>query len=102
MVTFRLPRGLALQNTRARIAFEWIIELISFHSNDLITQMIRMSQITRINWHPFDTRLQGSVGVNVVSENAKTARNSAHSIVEILYESGALPLSYIGGKLFGF
>jgi len=49
MVTFRLPRGLALQNTRARIAFEWIIELISFHSNDLITQMIRMSQITRIN-----------------------------------------------------
>jgi hypothetical protein len=45
---------------------------------------------------PVDTRWEGSTGATGVTENAKTPGNPGHFVIVMLYESGALPLSYIG------
>jgi len=53
----------------------------------------------RVRLTPVDTRGEGFVGVTGVTENAKTPGNPGYSAVVMLYESGALPLCYIGGGL---
>jgi hypothetical protein len=47
---------------------------------------------------PVDTRYQGLLGAAGVTGNAKTLDFSEGFHFWMLYESGALPLSYIGGR----
>jgi hypothetical protein len=48
---------------------------------------------------PVDTRWEGFPGATGVSENAKTPGNPGHFDIVMLYEGGALSLSYIGKSL---